>query len=189
MKKILDNADSYRRYVQRKSNAHYLLADNNKVYHKWLGILATLSSSVVGSTIVAGIIKQANTTVVDKNGTVQIIALLVSVAAIVLSALQTFFKFSDISQQHKQAAASYESLRHKLDIYLLTYEANPAPEAIANALEEFKKISDEIDKVAASAPTVPNKVWDKIKGQINIRPILDNPPAGLSVPTDHLNQT
>src|SRR5437763_10348703 len=112
---ILEQAESYRRFAQRKCNAHYLLAEKNKHRHTWLGVFVTLFSSIVGTTIFATITKDKQTA----NLTIQIVTGFLSVTAAVLSAFLTFFRFSEISQQHKNAASSYEAVRHDLDIFLL----------------------------------------------------------------------
>ena len=45
----------------------------------------------------------------------------ISVLASILSALQTFLKFSETAQEHHSAAVAYEGMRRRLDIFILSY--------------------------------------------------------------------
>ncbi|HXS55636.1 MAG TPA: SLATT domain-containing protein [Hanamia sp.] len=164
---ILEQAESYRRFAQRKSNAHYLLAEKNKHKHTWLGVFVTLFSTIVGTTIFATITK-TNT---DK--TIQIATGLLSVTAAVLSAFQTFFRFSEISQQHKNAATLYEAVRHKLDIFLLGNSGLSNSDVKQTSLKDIEQIAVQLNKISETAPTIPDKIWDKIKNKINMTPIID----------------
>ena len=165
---ILEQAESYRRFAQRKSNAHYLLAEKNKHKHIWLGVFVTLFSTIVGTTIFATITK---TTTTDK--TIQIVTGLLSVTAAVLSAFQTFFRFSEISHQHKNAATSYEAVRRKLDIFLLSNSSLSNSGLKQTSLKDIEEIAVQLNKIAETAPTLPDKIWDKVKDKINMKPIID----------------
>jgi hypothetical protein len=174
MTTILEQAESYRRYSQRKSNAHYFLSEKYKQRHTLLGVFVTLFSTVVGTTIFATITK--NTTDFSSNQamkiSIQIITGLLSVLAAVLSAFQTFFRYSKTSQQHKNAAVSYEEMRHKLDVFLLAHSEQSNDEIKDTAFEEFKAIALRLSKISASAPTISDKVWDAIKDKISLTPII-----------------
>jgi hypothetical protein len=164
---ILQQAESYRRFSQRKCNAHYLLAEKNKHKHTWLGIFVTLFSSIVGTTIFATISNHST------NPAIQIITGFLSVIAAVLSAFLTFFRFSEISQQHKNAASAYETIRHNLDMFLLANSDLTNSDLKQTVLKELEEISVKLDKVAETAPTIPDKIWDAIKDKINLTPIIN----------------
>src|ERR1044071_626745 len=138
MKTILDQADSLRRFALRKSKAHYLLAEKNIRKHTASGVLATLFSSIVDLIILMGIVKQANSNLSQKGPTMQIVAAFLSIVSAVLAGLQTFFKFSEISQQHKNAGAAYEGVRHRLDFFLLTYKDGTTQDAKNTALRDYR---------------------------------------------------
>jgi hypothetical protein len=165
---ILETAENYRRFAQRKCNAHYILAVKNKNNHTWLGMFVTLFSSIVGTAIFASITNQS------ANLVIQIVTGFLSVMSAVLSAFLTFFRFSEISQQHKSAASAYESIRHSLDIFLLANSGTDNSELKQTALKELEEISMKLDKIADIAPTVPNKVWNQVKEKVNIKPIVDD---------------
>ena len=167
---ILEQAESYRRYAQRKSNAHYLLAERNKNKHTLLGMFVTLFSTIVSTAIFATISKQQTT---DR---IQIVTGFLSVSAAVLSAFQTFFHFSEMSQQHKNAATSYEAIRHRLDIFLLTNSDLSNSDIKQTSLNDIIEIAAQLNKIAETAPTIPDKIWDTIKNKINMTPIIDKAP-------------
>jgi hypothetical protein len=167
MQSILEQADNYRRFAESKSNAHYLLAEKNRHKHTLLGTFVTLFSTIVGTTIFATITKTTTSL------TIQIFTGFLSVMAAVLAAFQTFFRFSELSQQHKNAAASYEAIRHKLDLFLLTYSDINDLAVKQKALEDFQNITVGIDKIAESSPTIPDKVWDTITKNTKLSGVFD----------------
>lgn len=164
---ILEQAESYRRFAQRKSNAHYVLSEKNKHKQTWLGVFVTLFSTIVGTTIFATITK----TTTDK--TIQVATGFLSVTAAVLSAFQTFFRFSEISQQHKNAGTAFEGVRHNLDIFLLANSGLNNSDIKQTSLKDLEQISVQLNKISETAPTIPDKIWDKIKDKINMTPIID----------------
>jgi len=169
MKRILEQAEDYRRYAQRKCNAHYVLAEGARKKYVVLGVFVTLFSSIVGTAIFASLAKGTQSV------TIQVVTGFLSVAAAVLAAFQTFFRFSDIARQHKDAAASYEAIRHKVDHFLLTY-LQADPEERATALQALETVSKELDKVAGGAPTVPDPIYDAVTKKIALNPILERTP-------------
>ena len=165
MTTILYQAESSRRFAQRKCNAHYLLAQKNEQKHTLLGIFVTLFSTIVGTTIFATITKTAT------NFQIQLFTGFLSVIAAVLSAFLTFFRFSEIAQQHKNAASAYIAIRHDLDFFILA-NTNFGDALPKTALQEFKQITSKRDKVADNAPTIPDALWDSIKDKVNLSPII-----------------
>src|SRR2546425_13074944 len=95
---LLRKAEEYRFYAQKISNAHYAMAESAKARHNKLGIPVTVATTVVGTTIFATL------TSPTQSLWLQILAGLLSLAAAVLAALQTFFNYSEVAVQHKSAA-------------------------------------------------------------------------------------
>ncbi|WP_065877034.1 MULTISPECIES: SLATT domain-containing protein [unclassified Pseudomonas] len=166
VKNMCSTAEDYRHYAQKKSNAHYRMSEKAKAKHNTLGIPVAVSTTVVGTTIFTTL----NST--SQNLYVQIAIGLLSLSAAVLAALQTFFNFGDIATQHKQAAASYEAVRHKLDIFLLSHGALHEDLSLDAPLKELRVIAAELDEIAKKAPSVPDSVYDSAKTRVAERPIL-----------------
>src|SRR5262249_40424208 len=103
-----------------------------------------------------------------------IIAGLISLIASVLAALQTFFNFSDVSAQHKEAASEYESIRHKLDCFILANAGIADRGGLQGALEELGAKSELMEQTAKKAPSIQDKVYDAVQTRVATRPILSN---------------
>src|SRR5215510_8176325 len=93
MNALLRTAEDYRHYAQKKSNAHYRMAERATISGKRLGIPVTVATAIVGTSIFATLSSP------QQNLVRQIGTGLLSLAAAVLSALHTFFNFAKVSIQ------------------------------------------------------------------------------------------
>ena len=159
-------AEDYRHYAQKKSNAHYQMSERAKTRHNALGIPVTVATAVVGTTIFATL------NLPSQSFWIQVAAGLLSLAAAVISALQTFFNFADIASRHKDAAVGYESVRHQLDLFILTYGPWKDTVTLEQPLVDLRAIAQLLDDIAKTAPSVPDAVYDAIKTRVADRPIL-----------------
>lgn len=91
---------------------------------------------------------------------IQIPAGLLSLGAAVLAALQTFFNYSEVAAQHKAAAAAYEAVQHRLDIFLLTHHETSDQSHRESALKELSEIGESLHNISGHSPTMPDKVYD-----------------------------
>ncbi len=158
MDDVIRKAQDYSKYSQKISNAHYAMAENAKGYNKRLGIPATIVTLIVGTSIFATISS-------EKFVWLQIATGLLSVGAAVLSGLQTFFKYSEVEAQHKEAAARYESVWHKLDHFILKYSSGDEPRSVA--VDALLKIAQELDGISKASPTIPDNVYDSVSPVIS----------------------
>src|SRR4051794_28284543 len=86
---------------------------------------------------------------------------IVSVAAAVLAALQTFFGFAEQAQRHLAAAIGYSSLRRKIELFQLKYDIEPTDRV--GALEALDALTQDLDKLEATAPPIDDKVYARVK--------------------------
>lgn len=152
---LLNTAGDYLYYAQKKTNAHYAMCEKAKRSNIRLGIPTTVATAVVGTTIFATISSP------DQNVWVQVGAGLLSMLATVFSALQTFLRYSEIAAQHKDAATSFEAIRHDLVYFRLYYGAR-GQSAQEQAFERFREIQEEVAALAKRAPSIPDKVYDAV---------------------------
>lgn len=160
MSAIIAKASDYRKTANDKAYCHFEMSEAASKQNLRLGLIATILSTIVGTTIFAAISKHGEA---DKSTTalaIQIVTGLMSVGAAVLAALQTFFRLGDVSAQNKSAAVGYEKIKLSLDIFLLTYD--PASTETGKALEELKAVATELEKVNDSSPSIPDPVYNKI---------------------------
>lgn len=150
---ILQKAEQFQNFSIKKCNAHFLAAETYKRRNLQLGIPVTVLTAVV-ATSVFGTLSQSEKIVwlVIATGTV-------SVLASILSALQTFLRFSETAQEHHSAAIGYEGMRRRLDIFILSQREN---EQRGDGISELQEISSELDRIAGTAPTIPDKIYDAV---------------------------
>ncbi|CAB1061423.1 hypothetical protein D1BOALGB6SA_6196 [Olavius sp. associated proteobacterium Delta 1] len=130
------------------------MAEKYKSRHRTFGIFVVIITSAVETSVFASLAGLQNTDV-------QILTGFLTVAAVVLAALQTFLGFSDLQAQHKTAAAGYGEVRRDLDLLVMKF-----PEATGTASEpgtaELESIIKHLDDFDRASPTIPDKVWDAI---------------------------
>jgi hypothetical protein len=85
---------------------------------------------------------------------------LLSVAAAVLAALQTFFDYPGLAQRHQMAERGFSGLRRDIEILVLRCEVGIAPAA---AWDELTKISEQMDQLEQTEPSIPDRVYDKVR--------------------------
>ena len=162
--------EGYRHYAQKKSNAHFRMSERARARHNAFGIPVTVSTAIVGTTIFATLNSPTQSL------WIQVPAGLLSLFAAVLAALQTFFNFSDIAAQHKDAAVNYEAVRHKLDLFLLSYGPWKDTVTLEQPLKDFDAITKQLDDITRKAPSVPDSVYDAAQTRVAEIPILRSEP-------------
>ena len=80
------------------------------------------------------------------------------------SALNTFFNYSEQASQHKTAAALYEALRRRLDMFVLrSKETKNIDEGTSSkALDELNEVATAFDELAGRCPTILDTVYDQV---------------------------
>ena len=114
MTDVLDQAEWYRKHAAITGRGHYLASDVALRRQNWFGIPVVVTTVIVGTSIFA-------TISTDPAIGWKIAAGLITLAAAILSALQTFFKFSEVAERHKASGASYGALRRRFDLFLLRH--------------------------------------------------------------------
>jgi hypothetical protein len=160
MSAIIAKASDYRKTANDKAYCHFEMSEGAGKQNLRLGLIATILSTIVGTTIFAAISKHTEKEESTTAVTIQIVTGLMSVTAAVLAALQTFFRLGDVSAQNKAAAVGYEKIKHALDLFLLTYD--PASTESDKALAELKAIALDLEKTEDSSPSIPDSVYKKV---------------------------
>jgi len=154
MSTIIAKANEYLNKASLKARCHFVMSENAGRENLLLGLITAIFSTIVGTTIFAAIAQKSQAL------WIQIATGFMSVAAAVLAALQTFFRFSELSQQNKTAAVGYDKIKVSLDLFLLTFD--PASTQTDQALAALKSITEELEKIEAASPSVPDSVFRKI---------------------------
>ena len=160
---ILNEARNKLREARARSGAHYDQALKAEKNHKTLGIIVVIFSTLVGTTVFGTLTKetpQTNETFIW----LKVATGIVSIAAAVLAALQTFLRFSEDSEKHRKAALAYDTACDKIDYYLLLYSPDESSDDNSiriNALGGWTEITSYLQKAADIAPTLPISLYVK----------------------------
>jgi hypothetical protein len=157
VKDILDRAQQYLELVINKDNAHYRMAALFGKRHRRLGIPVIITTTFVSTAIF--------TTLTEETAVGWRVATgIVSVAAAVLAALQTFFGFAEQSQQHLGSAIGYSSLRRRFEHFLLNFDSQGADRA--QALSALDTLTQELDKLEATSPPIDEDVYNDVRERL-----------------------
>lgn len=145
MGNVLSKAAEFKFTCKVRATAHFKLAQTYSQRHIRLGIPVVACSAVAATSAFAKLGESTAFYLVLGAGTF-------SIVATVLSTLQTFLHFSELSTEHHRAAVSYETVWRRIDLFELKYDAQPDSADAHAALEE---IAEQLNQVVAAAPTIP----------------------------------
>jgi hypothetical protein len=151
MTPISKQAKRYQRFAERRRNAHQMFVDKIRLRHILLCLFMTF---IVGVVVVATVYKSAIS--IES----QIMTVVFSVIAFVLSSGLSFVRFTKMAQRHKPVVEAYEANRLNLDILS---KVNLETAGTQEALARLKKIAVELKKIGQTAPSVPDSIWNSIK--------------------------
>lgn len=129
-------------------HSHYAAAVRAAKRNYYLGIPSIVLTALVGTSIFYAIDKSPNLYL-------QITAGMLSMVAVVLSSLQTFLKWSERAEKHREAGAKFGALLKEL-------ENKRAFVTNFSNLEEWSHdFRKRWDAVSLDSPTVPEKLWNQ----------------------------
>lgn len=134
------------RRARESQMSHYDMADLLSARDRQFGWLVTALTAFVGTAVFASLNAQA------VSAALRIFVGLVSVAAAVSAALQTFLRYAERAEKHRAAGARYGAVRRRL-------EAIFAGDADARDGHYLSAIRDELDRLAEDSPNVPPRVF------------------------------
>ncbi len=146
--------------------AHYSLANRCRRRNVLLGVPVVVFSTVVGTSLFATL-NEASV-----NSSVRLMIGIVSVAAAVLAALQTFLRFAERAERHVTAADWYSAVRRGIaEVLALPPSARQPPTAYLPAVRK------EMSKIGQQAPEIGAPLWLKVAAAHGVE---DAPPARSS---------
>jgi hypothetical protein len=133
------------RRARESQMAHYEEATALTKRGYWLGVPVIALTAIVGTSVFASIA----TEVIPVAAKLIVGAL--SVAATVLSSLQTFFKFSERAEEHKVYGARFGSVRRELEVFYASGMGSQQPNYIAVLREKLDRLAEEAPNVSSDA--------------------------------------
>ena len=130
-------------------HAHYDSAVRHSRRNYQLGLPVVVLSAIVGTTVFATLNENPETWA-------RIIVGMLSLTTVVMASLQTFLKFSERAEKHKEAGARFGALLKEVEQYIALPPKDDA---------ELKNWCDSLrarwDKLSLESPTVPKDIWKK----------------------------
>lgn len=123
---------------------HVFAADTWGGYHLGLGILATILSATVGASIFSD------------SENLAVVAGILSLALVVVSALATFLNPEQRSASHYKSGTSFRVLANKAQV-LVDIEMALRNKPVSDLADELKKLTDERDELMGNSPRVPHR--------------------------------
>jgi hypothetical protein len=169
-KSATDLLEDWRNRVYACQVAYFFAASNSRKAYYWLGVPTVIISAIVGTAIFAGA-----GTGIDAELFVRIVLGTISVIATVLSALQTFFNFSELANRNARAGEMYASIRRQIEeVLALPAELRPSPQ---QCLESIRRLMDEAGE---KTPEISRRVWRSVARIYEVKDpgaghILDRP--------------
>lgn len=128
----------------RVQAGHYAVAAELQRWHSWFGVPVVILSAIVGSSILASLDSATTST------WLKVVTGFLSMCAAGLSAAQTFLRFGERSERHRQAGVSYSALKREIE-QIITYDDDSA---IRECIDDIRKHWDALN---ADCPTIPLK--------------------------------
>jgi hypothetical protein len=126
---------------------HTIAASFYKRYDRIIGLISTIFAAVVSTTIFASLADSRAQNLV-------LVAGITSLIATILSAVFAFLKYGELSEQHRQAAKNYGTLRREMELLMLQ---NDIPQE--KLLEEMVSINNRRNEFESSVPTLPSGIF------------------------------
>jgi hypothetical protein len=150
--------DQWHRRVWASQLAHYRRATRLRRANIFLGLPVTTLTAVVGTSLFATLNEQRLPTAL------RITVGSISVAASVLSAIQTFFGFAQRADKHVLAADWYAALRRKIE------EIRAMPkQARGDARKVLDDIRREMNTVSSTFPQIGEPDWRRAAAEFGIK--------------------
>jgi hypothetical protein len=157
--------ERWRSRASRMQLAHRKAAREFDSRHLWLGLPAIAFSTVVGTTIFASLSE-------NREIWLRILVGLLSVTAALLTALQTFLKYSELSEKHRVAGAKFASLKHRIELI----SAMPLP-PLDELKQQLTMIEDHWERVREESPNLPARIWQDIEKSLGLGEYSNQQPS------------
>jgi len=126
--------------------AHYDAARFFSRRNYWIGIPAIIFAAIVGTSVFATLEREVDIYI-------KLIVGMISIIAAVLSALQTFLKYSDRADRHRRTGARYAAIKREIE-QLLTW----SEEDLRESSKSIDTLRMQIDELSIEAPEVPERI-------------------------------
>jgi hypothetical protein len=149
---VLELLEDWGERAAAAASTHYRLAGHMSQFNVLLGIPVVVLSTFVGTSVFATIQEEVSSGV-------KILVGFVSVTAAVLASLQTFLRFAERAERHRQAASRWSAIRREIAEMVALHPTYP------DARGDPKKYLDDLrrrmDRLAAESPEMGERRWTR----------------------------
>jgi hypothetical protein len=139
--------EDWRNRVYAAQAAHYASADRFRLLNYFVGVPATIFSSIVGTALFTGLEKGSPQTLVIGS---------VSIAAAILAGLQTFLRFAERASHHATAADWYSAIRRDIEELL-----HLDPTDRGSPKERLDEVRKEMNRAGQNSPELNGREWSR----------------------------
>jgi len=143
------------RRARESQKSHYDMADLLAARNRMFGIGVTALSALVGTTVFLSLVVEAD------SPWARLAVGLVSIAAAVSAALQTFLRYAERAEAHRSAGARYGAVRRRL-------EAIHAGDRGARDGRYVSEVREILDRLAEDSPSVPPRVFRRTQQTLRV---------------------
>jgi hypothetical protein len=154
---LYNRAEQYREYAHYARRTHYRLSDRRARAHQWIGALTIVAAALVST----GFLSTINS---SPSNAFKLAGGIIALVAAILSGFQTFYKFAEVGEQHRLAAANYGAVRRDLDLFLARYARQREDESPL-AYAELDRLANAIDELDREGPGYPGRTYDGVKAK------------------------
>lgn len=141
------------RRARESQMAHYEMANSLSYKGRFLGVPVIVITSLIGTSVFASLASE----IIPAWS--KIVVGFLSLAAVVLSSLQTFFNYSDRAEKHRSSGANFGAVRRKLEIIYAKREHGIN-------LDEVEVLRAELDGLAQDSLHVPAHVFRVVQKNV-----------------------
>ncbi len=147
------------RRARESQKSHYDMADLLAARNRWFGIGVTALSAVVGTTVFLSLVVSADLP------WGRLLVGLVSIAAAVSAALQTFLRYAERAEAHRAAGARYGAVRRRLEAI---YAGDPGARDGRYDGRYISEVREILDRLAEDSPSVPPRVFRRTQDTLRV---------------------
>jgi hypothetical protein len=153
MQDILTSAKRYESKYHDVGAAHYLAAQHYGKLNTALTTPVIIITGALGTTIFATLNH-------SPDQLWKMVAGSTSLLGTVLASLQAFYNYQGLAERHKRAGEKYRSLQRRFESFQMKFTL-ALPTERDSALTSFDLLKKELDEVAATSPSLPNRFYKR----------------------------
>ena len=136
---IQELIDDWKQRVNDNQKVNYALAIKHNKYHYWIGLPATILTTIAGATLLVEVVEPR----------IRITVGIVGIVAAILSAIQTLYSHAKRAENHRLIASQLVHVRRDIEIF-----ERFVPDSKSEREQRIREIEERILKIEEDAPAI-----------------------------------